>query len=412
MENGSTMKTRPKIILLCGLIAALSPTPHLDARETSKLVLVHYMPWYASQPVSGRWGWHWTMNHFDPDTLKSNGQREAACHDYPLIDLYDSNDPDLLECHVLLMKFAGIDGVVIDWYGKENFRDYAEIHRNSEHLIKHVKRAGLRFAICYEDQTVGHMVKAGVLPKQRSVAHGCEVLEWLDEHWFADGAYVRIDGRPILLVFGPQYFQREDWGQILSGLPEPPRLYALPHLAEQAGTDGVFGWPPVHGGREVTPSVWRRYLRTLYDRSDASQSAIAVAFPAFRDIYQQARLHASYGSIDGRDGQTFVETFDLARASASRVIQIATWNDYGEGTVVEPTTGAGYRYLQYIQENSTVRSTYCQSDLRLPVTLYQLKKRHARNSARGKQLRIATDLLFAGKCDETRAVLLDASRDK
>ena len=31
-----------------------------------KKIMVHYMPWYQSQPVSGFWGWHWHMNHFRP----------------------------------------------------------------------------------------------------------------------------------------------------------------------------------------------------------------------------------------------------------------------------------------------------------------------------------------------------------
>ena len=30
---------------------------------------------------------------------------------YPLIGLYDFNDPQALACHVLLMKFASIEGL-------------------------------------------------------------------------------------------------------------------------------------------------------------------------------------------------------------------------------------------------------------------------------------------------------------
>ncbi|MCP5542219.1 MAG: hypothetical protein H7A52_18910, partial [Akkermansiaceae bacterium] len=56
-------------------------------------VLAHTMPWYASKPVSGAWGWHWTMDRFDPDTIRPDGRREAASHDEPLIGLYDSGDP-------------------------------------------------------------------------------------------------------------------------------------------------------------------------------------------------------------------------------------------------------------------------------------------------------------------------------
>lgn len=137
--------------------------------EQARPVLVHYMPWYASESVSGEWGWHWTMNRFNPDKVGKDGRREVASHYYPLIGAYDSNDPHVLECHVLLMKFAGIDGVVIDWYGRDAFRDYGEIHRNTLHLIKYIKRAGLRFAICYEDQAVKHKVQDRSLPEAKAV---------------------------------------------------------------------------------------------------------------------------------------------------------------------------------------------------------------------------------------------------
>ena len=106
------------------------------------------MPWYSSKSVSGRWGWHWTMNHFNPEKINKDGQREVASNDYPLIAPYDSNDGQTLECHVLLMKFAGVQGVVIDWYGIEDFRDYATIHRNTQHMIEYIKKAELQFAIC------------------------------------------------------------------------------------------------------------------------------------------------------------------------------------------------------------------------------------------------------------------------
>ena len=34
-----------------------------------KLILAHYMPWYETKAVSGQWGWHWTMNKFQPDKV-------------------------------------------------------------------------------------------------------------------------------------------------------------------------------------------------------------------------------------------------------------------------------------------------------------------------------------------------------
>ena len=165
------------------------------------LVLAHYMPWYESKPFSGKWGWHWTMNHFDPETLVS-GHREIASKHYPLIGPYDSNDPGALECQVLLMKMSGIDGAVIDWYGTDDVYDYAAIHRNTLQFIKTLKRAGLKFSICYEDQTLPNIIKLGKVTEADVVPYAQKLMAWMNTNWFKDPSYVKQDGKPLLMVFG------------------------------------------------------------------------------------------------------------------------------------------------------------------------------------------------------------------
>src|SRR5262249_15586880 len=149
----------------------------------TRLLLTHYMPWFQAPPTHPTWGWHWTMNHFHPERLV-DGKREAASHHTPLIGLYDSDDADVLECQVLLMKLAGIDGVLIDWYGTDDFLDYAQNHRSALHLIQFLKKAGLKYAFVYEDQTVPKLIEARRLPETEAVEHGRKLLQWLQEHAF------------------------------------------------------------------------------------------------------------------------------------------------------------------------------------------------------------------------------------
>ena len=364
----------------------------------SPQIMVHYMPWYAAKPASGEWGWHWTMNHFDPNTITDDGRREIASHYYPLIGPYDSNDPHVLECHVLLMKFAGIDGAIIDWYGIEDHRDYAAIHRNTNHLIAYIKKAGLSFAICYEDQTVKHLVNDGVLHESQALSHGQDVLRWMQDHWFVADEYAKIAGRPLLLVFGPQYFKRASWKELFSGLPQPPYFYTLNSLQE--GADGVFGWPPVHDGRVVPPAAWRAYLSQLYEKG-----GVGTAFPKFHDIYAEAGVRESYGYLDDQEGAVFAETLERAGESAS-LIQIVTWNDYGEGTIIEPTAEFGYRYLEAIQSYRKKQAgrtfSYSAADLRLPIALYQLRQQAAADGRADS----AAALMFASETEAARSILL------
>ena len=143
-------------------------SPHPDSPP---LILAHYMPWHESLPHSGHWGWHWTMDHFDPNQIV-DGRRQLASHFYPLAGCYDSGDPDLLEYHLQLMKLAGIDGVIVDWYGLTNLHDYAILHRNTKRLVQIANRLGMKFAICYEDQTVPALIKAKRSPCRES-SHSC-----------------------------------------------------------------------------------------------------------------------------------------------------------------------------------------------------------------------------------------------
>lgn len=128
-------------------------------RDAPPLVLVHYMPWYTAKPFSDHWGWHWTMNHFDPEK-EVEGKPDIASKFHPLIGPYDSGDPDVLEYHLLLMKLAGIDGVIVDWYGRADYRDYAILHRNTTRLLQQCERLKMKFVICYEDQTIPALVDA------------------------------------------------------------------------------------------------------------------------------------------------------------------------------------------------------------------------------------------------------------
>ena len=378
--------------------------------KPNKAIMVHYMPWYASKPFSGHWGWHWTMDHFNPDNIGPNGKQTIASHYQPLTGAYDSNDPALLEYQVLLMKFTGIDGVIIDWYGRENFRDYSDIHRNSLNLIKHIKKAGLKFAICYEDQSVKHLINDKKIKISNDLSYAKKEFLWMEKNFFADESYLRVNSQPVLLIFGPQHFKKNQWNQIVSVLKNKVQLFTLPHLNNQIQGAGSFGWPPVHDGQKITKDVWMDYLQKLYMNHNR-KPFIASAFPQFHDIYQQAGIHKSYGYLDSSEGNTFEVTFQMALKSSSEIIQVATWNDYGEGTMIEPTKEFGYRYLEFLQAYyiKNHEHPFHKNDLQLPIKLYQLRKKYQNSNSISRELEQASLFLFDSKIKEARDILIKHS---
>ena len=122
------------LVLLLGLLPCVNGL----WASVEKTVLVHYMPWFSLPKTEIRSGLHWTMNHRD-DLVKWDGTREIASHDYPLIGLYDSATSST-RCQIQQMKLAGIDGVIIDWYGIDLINDYPMIHENTKLLVSIIKR--------------------------------------------------------------------------------------------------------------------------------------------------------------------------------------------------------------------------------------------------------------------------------
>jgi hypothetical protein len=107
-------------------------------------------------------------------------------------------------------------------------------------------------------------------------------------------------------------------------------------------------------------------------------SFIPAAFPRFDDVYQRAGVGDGFPKISDRSGEILKETLQRCRHPKAPIIQIATWNDWGEGTQVEPSLEYGFRDLEYIQsfvrKELSVRSEFSASDLRLPSEILKLKR--------------------------------------
>jgi hypothetical protein len=390
---------RRTAILLLLICAARGPAWADPAQPalTPPPILVHYMPWFESKAISGKWGWHWTMSHFDPDEMIDQDKRSIASHYYPLIGPYDSADPDVLEYHTLLMKIAGIDGVIADWYGSEDVNDYAMIHRRTTRLFDECRKRGLKICICYEERVLQAMTAQKLVAADQIDAHARIHLQYCDDHWFRDPLYLTWQSKPVLLSFGPESLRPAQWTGLLSGLRHRPALFLLHRFHPSA--DGSFAWPPMWKSKDgvLDPSELNAYLDRFYRQTNAR---IGGAFPGFRDIYQQAAAEPSHGFLDGRKGQTFRDT--LNRAGAAEFIQIITWNDFGEGTSIEPSREYEYRYLEDLQELRQQRRgnapLYRAADLRLPLRIYRLRKSESNASASlTSTLDRAVDLLFDGE---------------
>ncbi len=354
----------------------------LSRTPTTPVFMVHYMPWYQTPAIHGYWGWHWTMNHYSPDKFYPSGNRQIASHYYPLTGPYDSDDRNILEYQTLLMKIAGIDGVLADWYGMTNYNDYGIINESTNKLFSAVQKTKLLFGIVYEDQTVKNLIAGGRVSAAGALDYGKTVMKYMQDTWFNKSEYLHVDNRPLLMVFGPQYYKTaSDWSAMFSGLRVAPSFYTEDNVLGTV-TAGAYPWPPM--GRSVggvlSQSSLNTYFDQFYQKAASWPHVVTSAFPGFHDIYKDAGVGASYGYLDALNGETFRSTLNTAIGHNPEVIQIVTWNDYGEGTMIEPTMEDGYRYLGIVQAAKAALDPafpFEKEDLLLPMRMYKARLHYA-----------------------------------
>ncbi|WP_442265641.1 glycoside hydrolase family 71/99-like protein [Tenacibaculum sp. ZS6-P6] len=336
---------------------------------TGKKIYVHYMPWFQTKSIDGFWGQHWTMMNQDPDQTDENGKRQIASHYYPLIGPYSTNDEDLQEYHLLLMKFSGIDGVIFDWYGIRDVWDFDLIKRGTDNFISQLETSRMKFAIMYEDRVVNEQAR-GLTDLQLNQA--IADIDHINKKYFRNRNYIKVNGRNLLMIFGPNYIDdSSDWEKILASVQNQSEVLTLWNSREILGTDicsGEYAW------------IDKKHLQTLkgyynYEANFNDEIIGGVAYPRFNDFYKEGGwrdVNEGEWELEGNGTNTFEESFVESENRNTNFIQIATWNDFGEGTIIEPTKEFGFQHLEKLQSFTGVN--YRKEDLRIPFYIYKLKK--------------------------------------
>lgn len=331
---------------------------------------VHYMPWFEipSSNANGTWGSHWTMSTRNPDNVDSDGKREIASHYYPQIGPYASGDPIVIEYHLLLMKYSGIEGVLIDWYGASDVYDYGSIRENSEALIALLGRVGLKFAIVYEDRTISAVVDQTDYTDPLEVAK--DDMDYIEDNYFNHDQYISIDNRPLFLVFGPEYFHSdEEWSDILSAFRIDPLFLILNGKSAETApaSSGEYIW------------VNNTSLDYWYSTAGNFDYFMGGAYPGFNDYYEEGGWGDGFNwEIPYDDGSTLNNTLQKASDEQMEYLQLITWNDFGEGTMIEPTLEFGYDFLEIIQDFAQI--DYESDALGYIYNFYQLRNEFKGNA--------------------------------
>lgn len=165
----------------------------------------------------------------------------------------------------------------------------------------------------------------------------------------------------------------------------------------------------IYSGSEKISLINTKFQEFL-QRTENHKYSIATAYPGFDDsVFDELDgfgENGSHNAINFDDGRTFQQTFDLALSANPNIIQLGTWNDYKEDTVIEPSvsslghniieTGRGYSSLEYVQKrkNEWANIGWTTEDLRAPAELYNLDMSPALTPEQAGKIKEAYEAIF------------------
>ena len=292
-----------------------------SATPGERKVLAFYYPWYGNpEGPAGAWV-HWEPN-------RANW---ASTH-VPAAGYYDSLDPETVRRHIREAKAAGIDGFIASWWGLTSFEN-----RALPVLFAIAEEEGFLITVYYEaaDTPMQIITDVSVLVSRYRGSPAFLTAEGLPAVFF----YVRVTAKFTLAQWQIVFDALDDRGRSVFAIADsldPVFLSAF---------QGLHTYNPVALPMEATAAAYKS--SSLAARLQNALFA-ATVIPG----YEEAVPRVTSPRADRADGETYRAYWALARASKPHWILITSFNEWHEGSEIEPSLEFGRRYLGLTAELS------------------------------------------------------------
>ncbi|NNM15404.1 MAG: hypothetical protein HKO56_02010, partial [Bacteroidia bacterium] len=264
---------------------------------------------------------------------------------------------------------------------------------HTEAIIPWLNRAGLQFAIMYEDKSLLNAYNLNIITD--TIAEVKNVMQYMDDNFFNKDHYLHLNQKPVLFNFGPQaLFTDSSWVEAFADIQDLNFItlpYTISNRNLNTSANGEFAW------------VSSALTDNFYTNCAQYDICVGSGMPGFNDFYYEGGWGNGFIFHDDLNGLLFTQTLQRAANHSTDVIQIVTWNDFGEGTMVEPTSEFEYFRLNQIQNFLGVN--YNETHLAMAVELYNKRKEHDGKSLENKKLDQVFYFLISLQLGEARSLL-------
>ncbi|HOS47422.1 MAG TPA: alpha-mannosidase [Bacteroidia bacterium] len=349
-----------QLLLLFLFLSAIcqAQTPSLNDHT-----VCFYYNWYGSNSIDGN-NYHWAhpvMPQNDNDTTKKffPGNGDIGANFYPSNGEYSSADPALIEKHMQEIESAGIGIIAVTWLGENDYT-----FKSVTPLLDAASRHGIK--VCFQIEPI----------VRKTVFSTCDAVRFIIDKFGNHPAFYKSKetNRPMFFVYDSYVIPAKEWAVVLSDSGKQSirnSKYDSDMIGlwcwkedslffEQSGFDGFYTYFASRGFTfGSTPENWS----SLQKWADLhKQIFIPSVGPGYND--ERIRPWNTRNNKDRENGKYYDRMFEDAIASKVKWIGITSFNEWHEGTQIEPATKhivKQYQFLDYGELNENyylIRTNY------------------------------------------------------
>ncbi|MBN2274788.1 MAG: T9SS type A sorting domain-containing protein [Bacteroidales bacterium] len=298
----------------------------LNGQTEDKKVLIHYMGWFGA----GEHGRHWSCKQ--PHT--------------PLIGYYSSLSWATQMYHILLSWSCGIDGLVInvkDIYDEECMKTLVQTLKRL--YAMNLSYFSYDYSISYDDQ--------GLLNTEAAI----NKFMYLRDYILPEPIdFLRYNGTPAVFAFNypNEYLTAEQYSAALDDVFPTGKPILVWNQIESTASGYVNSFYPwvEPGGNVWNGTNWGKvYLDWFYPELDKYSNKLDFVTGGVWAGFDDRNNECWGGTrwIDRQEGWVYEKTWEYINNYSGIVpiqwVLLETWNDWNEGTEIEPSLESGYQYL-------------------------------------------------------------------
>jgi len=298
-----------------------------------KRVLTFYYAWYGTPWGPAEKWLGWNAHGYNPGIIVK-GKRIIATPHYPLDGVYDSCDEYTLRRQIDQAKKAGIDGFIVSWWGFEHYS-----HKSLEKLLKIAPKDFI--TIYYETAMTFNIREKS---REEATKRIYEDLKRLLTEYAISNSWIKVDGKPLIVIYIAAKYTVDEWRGIRKKLEEEGyRMFLLGDTFDIRYLEVFDG---LHTYTTVGYTIRGISIEDLYVKVSREVKARGKLFAAtVCPGYDDRKIRRPGIFVPREDGKYYIDCWKASLKCNADWILITSWNEWFEGTEIEPSIEYGYDYL-------------------------------------------------------------------